>query len=444
MPKTQSSFLDLLAFSASNAGIGALGLTVFVYLPHFYSAGLGLPLAAVGFSWSLVRLVDLPCDALLAILMDGTHSRWGRYRPWLMALTPLTAAALWALFFPPAGAGLAYLRISLLVAYIGFAGMVLASQSWAARLSQEYHARSRLYALMTAVSVFGVGLALAAQITAKGGETTSVHAMGWIVVSLIGAGSLIACIFAREPPPAAVPAGSGVDWRAWRNLLFRPDLLRLFAAQFALNMGPNWMSALYLFYFQLIRGYSPQAATMLLAVFILAGLPGAAIAPALSRRIGKHVALMVFCAAFIAGLALVFVTPQGNPILGVPVMLITGATSTATGLLLSAMLADVGDLVRLEQGRERMGLIFAFNTWAVKLSGAASVGLSFQLLAMFGFRPDLGPHNSASALEALSWLFLFGPFAFYLLAAAIVYRWPITEARHGQILAELALREAQA
>ena len=69
-----------------------------------------------------------------------------------------------------------------------------------------------------------------------------------------------------------------------------------------------------------------------------------------------------------------------------------------------AMMADVGDQVRLEQGKERMALIFAITGLANKLAAAAAVGISYTLLAAVGYVPTLGVHNTPAAMNGLTWV----------------------------------------
>ena len=61
-------------------------------------------------------------------------------------------------------------------------------------------------------------------------------------------------------------------------------------------------------------------------------------------------------------------------------------------------------------------------------------------LALWGFdaRPDA--INGANEMFGLRFLFSTLPSLFYLSAAAIVWKYPITEARHAEIRAALAAR----
>ena len=82
--------------------------------------------------------------------------------------------------------------------------------------------------------------------------------------------------------------------------------------------------------------------------------------------------------------------PKGDFLLSVPVLIWCGFWGAGFDLMTSAMMADVGDQVRLEQGKERMGLLYAVISLAVKLANAGAVMIAYPLLALIGFVPALG------------------------------------------------------
>ncbi|MDE2487516.1 MAG: MFS transporter, partial [Alphaproteobacteria bacterium] len=103
------SFPRLLAFSTGSMPVWIMAILVGVYLPKFYAGHIGVSLLALGGVMAAVRLSDLFVDFLLGWLMDRTHTRFGRYRPWYAAGLPIFAFATYRIFNPPAGAGVGYL-----------------------------------------------------------------------------------------------------------------------------------------------------------------------------------------------------------------------------------------------------------------------------------------------------------------------------------------------
>jgi Na+/melibiose symporter-like transporter len=211
----------------------------------------------------------------------------------------------------------------------------------------------------------------------------------------------------------------------------------------ALTLGPGWMSAIYLFFFRDSRGFTTQQASMLLAVYILAGIPGALGTAALARRLGKHRTLMVTTTAFSLGVCSIFVVPKGDFVLSLPVMVWCGMMAAGFDLMIRAMLADVGDEIRLDQGKERISLLYAVNGLAAKIAAAFAIGLTFPLLASLGYRASEGAVNTPAAIGHLEMAFLIGPIVFVLLGGACVVGWRLDARRHGDIRARLEARDAE-
>ncbi|MGH7025317.1 MAG: MFS transporter [Caulobacteraceae bacterium] len=433
-----------LPFAVPTIPLSALGLAVAVYLPNYFAAHLAVSMVTIGVVWMTVRLLDMPVDVILALFMDHTDTRLGRYRVWMVAGAPILMIALYKLFMAPVGFGPSYLFWWLIALALGVSIVGLAHQAWSATLAPQYDERSRLFGIINAVGVVGTLAAMAVLIGGPSfhlSDAASVRACGWF---LIGVTPLCVLVAAAKAPEFVAPnLARHFAARDYLEVLLKPDLLRLFLAQLALSMGPNWMSAIYLFFFKDSRGYSGQEASILLAVFILAGIPGALLTAVLARRISKHRTLMVTTTAFSLGLFSIFILPKANLPLAIPFMAFEGMMSAGFGMMVQAMLADVGDEIRLTQGRQRMSLVYSVNTLATKIAGAASIGLTFPLLHVLGFNPLEGAVNTARAIHNLDIAFLAGPIVFVMAGGLCVLGWRLDARRHGEIRSQLEVRDAE-
>jgi glycoside/pentoside/hexuronide:cation symporter, GPH family len=106
------------------------------------------------------------------------------------------------------------------------------------------------------------------------------------------------------------------------------------------------------------------------------------------------------------------------------------------------MMADVGDQVRLEQGKERMALLYAVTGLAGKLAAAGAVIIAYPLLAAIGYQPTLGVHNTPAALNGLTIVFITGPIFWVVLGGLCFLGWKLDAHKHATIREELEARDA--
>ncbi|WP_374533100.1 MFS transporter [Phenylobacterium sp.] len=433
-----------LAFAGTSLPISAVAIAISVFLPRHYASHLGVDLAVVGAAFFLVRMIDIPIDGLLGWGMDKTRTAWGRYRVWTILGAPVLMAGIYFLFMPPTGVGRAYLIFWLLVMYLGNSILTLSHVAWAATLAPHYDDRSRLFGVITAIGVLGAAAILGIPIVneARGAaDSGNVATMGWLIFLLTPLA--VALVIWRTPEKIApeVP-GHSFRLRDYAALIARPSFARILLADLCLSLGPGWMSALYLFFFTDSRGFTTGQASILLAVYILAGFAGAPLMGRLATKISKHRAVMVATTGYSLTLISLMAIPQGNMAIGVVPMFVAGFLAAGFNVLTRAMTADIADEVRLEQGRERSGLLYAMTVMTTKIAGAFSIGLTFFVLSRVGYIAKEGAANTPQAIHNLELAYLIGPIVFVMLGGACMIGYRLGAERHAEIRRQLDERDA--
>ena len=123
-------------------------------------------------------------------------------------------------------------------------------------------------------------------------------------------------------------------------------------------------------------------------------------------------------------------------------MLWCGGMASGFNLLIQSMTADVGDEVRLEQGKQRMSLIYSLTSLAAKIAGACAIVLSYWVLARSATTPGTAAHNTAHAIFGLEMAYVLGPIVFAMLGGACFIGWKLDAVRHGEIREALDARDA--
>lgn len=436
----------IATFAAGAFPVGALVTTLGVYLTNFYASRIGIPLAAVGGAFMVVRLLDISVDPLLGIAMDWSRTPWGKYRPWLAVSAPLLLFAVWMVYFPNKGVGTAYLIGWLLLLYLGYSMLTLSQAAWGAALVAEYHQRSRVYGWIQAVAVVGaigvllvpVGLPLIWKtIPIKG-----VPLMGCFIFAAIIVGALTTVIFAHEPTKAVLAKAERFGPKDYLALVARPEMLRIICADLFCTLGPAITAPLYLFFFEQARGYTLGQANVLLLFYIVAGLFGPAFWSRVARRFGKHQSIRIASVCYVLVQATLLSLPKAQFYPMMASMFSVGFVASAFAFLVRAMIADVSDEVRLETGKDRTGLLYALVTSSNKIGGTVSVGVAYAILPMFGFNPAEGAVNTPEAIWGLQACYLVPPVACVLIGGLAMWGYKLDERRHAAI--RLALDSSDA
>lgn len=87
-------------------GIGAVGKDMVYsivtgFLMLYYDTVLGISTTFIGVLFMVARTLDAFNDPFMGIIVEKTHTRMGKFRPWLLIGTVLSAIALYAMFAVP-------------------------------------------------------------------------------------------------------------------------------------------------------------------------------------------------------------------------------------------------------------------------------------------------------------------------------------------------------
>jgi Na+/melibiose symporter-like transporter len=328
--------------------------------------------------------------------------------------------------------------------YLGYSVLLLSNLAWAASLATNYAQRSRIFGAFTGLGVVGaVAVLVIPVLMAAAGyaDGEGVHAMVWFII--VATPIAVLLVVWRTPERIVRDHGHATfRLKDYWSLLTRGNVLRILAADLCVTLGPGWMAAIYLFFFEDSRGFDTTESNLLLMIYIAAGFAGAPFTAWLANRISKHRALMFNTTVYSLMLLTLMLVPKGNFLLAVPTMFICGCMAAGLTVVTRAITGDIGDEIRLESGREWMGLMYAMTNATTKVAGAASIFLTFNVLERVGYDARAGAVNTPEAIHGLELAYMIGPVVFVMLGGACFLGYKLTAARHGEIRAELERRDA--
>ena len=433
MPSSLSP-LRLLAYALPALPLAALTLPLYIVVPTYYAAGLGLSLAAIGQALLAVRIFDAITDPLVGVLADRTRPAFGRRRSWFILSVPLTVFAVYMLMVPPPDAGIGWLFGFGLLVSLGTTASLIPYTAWGAELSTDYAGRSRIAAARETVVVVGTLFATAtpAAVQAAGvidDGGTALFIIALAVVILLPITGILAVVMVPEPVEHSRIRLSLSD--GLRQIRSNRPFLTLLGA-YVLNGFANGLPAtLFLFYVGSVL-QAPDEAGLLLFIYFLCGVIGVLIWLRVARRLSKS---RTWCIAMLFNVAVFASVPllgAGDVTLFMVVCVLTGVALGADLVLPASIQADVIDVDTAASGEQRTGTYVAAWGLGTKLALAMAVGVAFPVLDAAGFSADGGP-QSASGLTALIVLYAVVPLVMKLAAIALMWRFPLDAAEQARL-----------
>jgi Na+/melibiose symporter-like transporter len=431
----------LASFCVTALAIQALATLLIAFLPEFYANAVGLPVGMVGTAFMSVRVADLAIDIVLGGMMDATRTRWGRFRPWLVASAPVLVISIIMLFGARPVVTPFYLWFWLLIAFLGFSMIVLSHLAWTATLSTISSERTRAFAWWQIFATAGqFSILVLLPVVARyhpDDPGAGVRAAGWFMVVLIPLAIILAVVTNTErmPPAYKHPRPKFADYIA---VYKQEAVLRLVLADLFMAMSTGVANAVALFFYMGQLGFDRATASLLILISYAFAFVGTPLFSKVAAKFGKSRALLAGALMQAVLQILVALQPANQ-------FLLTAATVAALGLCIPiawflprALMADVADATRALSGVDRTGLLYASLNGSMKLALGLAVGLSFLLLQWLNFHPA----QASDPANSLPLRMLVGgiPALLSLIVALCMYRYP--EALTAEMAENIRTREA--
>jgi glycoside/pentoside/hexuronide:cation symporter, GPH family len=433
------SLFRIFAYVLPAVPLAALGMPIVVHLPQFYaSKEIGLDFVVTGLIFMAMRIFDVVVDPVMGYWSDRWRTPFGRRKPLILIGAPLLALGIWMVFVPGGHVGAFYLCFWLFVMYVGWSMTTIPHLSWGAELSSDYHRRSLIYGLSQLGTLVGfIGVLVLPAFLEHGKASQAVQVMSMAAFAIVLLVPSVALCLGVVPEPEVKLRTHAPLLPTLRFLLRNDAVRRVMLVDLIESTNQGARGAMFFFFMRLALGEPKWAGTLLLLYFVagIVFIPGWI---ALSRRIGKHRALICCYVYGILAGPLLFTIRPGDLRQTIIVLLVTGVTYGAPAFLLRSMMADVADADTAENGTERAGLMYSFLSLTSKFGIGAAVGITFPILALMGFDPKVV--NPPAAIENLRVFYILLPIGLAFLSLFVMLGYRLDEGRQRILRAEIERR----
>ena len=434
------------------------------YLMIFYTDVFGLPAAVVGTLFLVTRVWDSAFDPIVGVVADRTHSRWGKFRPYLLFLAiPFSVIGVLTFVTPPFGDNgkLVYAYVTYSLMMMVYSAINVPYASLLGVMSDNPKERNTLSTYRMAFAYIGSFIALLLfmpMVNFWSGHSKEIAAQqqGWtlavVVIAVMCALLFIGCFaLTRERVKALHEKQAPLkeDLKdLWKN---RPWWILLGAGVAALvfNSIRDGATVYYFKYFiveedfQIISffGVSFVLSGLYLSVGQIANIAGVILAAPISNRIGKKQTYMGSMAiATVLSILFFWFDKDNLPLIFTFQILISICAGSIFPLLWS-MYADCTDYSELKTGNRATGLIFSSSSMSQKFGWAIGSALTGWLLSYFGFVAN--EVQQAEAIQGIKMFMSFLPAAGTLLSIVFISMYPLSEKKMLEISAALKSRRAE-
>ena len=456
----KSKLIEKIGYGVGDMSSSMVWKIFSYYLPFFYSNIFGLSLVDAGVLMLITRIWDAVSDPMMGIIADRTHTRWGKYRPYLLWIAPFFSISGVLLFTTPDwgyGAKLVWAYVTYILMMTVYTAINVPYGAMLGVMTDDSNEKTVFSSFRMFFAYGGSFIALFCWeplTNLFGGYGTS---GGWFYAMVaIAAACLVLFVLCFTLTHEHLRTESKVSVGAdISSLLRNKPWWLLIGAALCFNLFNTVRGSTVAYFFADIIGSNASLvffatqiafyAGLFLGVGEVSNMLGVAITVPIAGKLGKKTTFILVNAALVVfSIAFFFIpsTPGGYwamLVMQIVISILTGIMSP----LVWSMYADVSDYAELKFRTASTGLIFSSSSMAQKFGGALGGSAVMWLLAGVGYVSDPAVLTKgdiiqpAEALDTLRMLMSFIPAGVALLAMVVVYFYPLTTKKINNINNEL-------
>ena len=444
-------------------GFGDMASSMFwklfgAYLMIFYTDVFGLPAAVVGTMFLITRIWDSAFDPIVGVVADRTHSRWGKFRPYLLWLAaPFGIIGVLTFVTPdwsPTGK-LVYAYVTYSLMMMIYSAINVPYASLLGVMSPNPKERNTLSTYRMTFAYIGSFIALLlfmplVNFFSGNSKDLGDQQTGWtmavVVIAILCIILFFGCFAWTKERVKPIKEAQNPLKEDLKDLFKNKPwwiLLGAGVAALVFNSIRDGATVYYFKYFVVEEDYATVSffgmsfvlSGLYLALGQAANIIGVIAAAPVSNRIGKRNTYM-WAMIIATVLSVIFYWFDKEDLIWMFVFqaLISICAGSIFPLLWS-MYADCADYSELKTGNRATGLIFSSSSMSQKFGWAIGTAITGWLLGFFGFQANAV--QSEEAISGIKMFLSFLPAVGTILSVGFISMYPLTEKQMKDITTEL-------
>lgn len=444
-------------------GFGDMASSMFwklfgAYLMIFYTDVFGLPAAVVGTMFLITRIWNSAFDPIVGVVADRTHSRWGKFRPYLLWLAaPFGIIGVLTFVTPdwsPTGK-LVYAYVTYSLMMMIYSAINVPYASLLGVMSPNPKERNTLSTYRMTFAYIGSFIALLlfmplVNFFSGNSKDLGDQQTGWtmavVVIAILCIILFFGCFAWTKERVKPIKEAQNPLKEDLKDLFKNKPwwiLLGAGVAALVFNSIRDGATVYYFKYFVVEEDYATVSffgmsfvlSGLYLALGQAANIIGVIAAAPVSNRIGKRNTYM-WAMIIATVLSVLFYWFDKEDLIWMFVFqaLISICAGSIFPLLWS-MYADCADYSELKTGNRATGLIFSSSSMSQKFGWAIGTAITGWLLGFFGFQANA--IQSEEAISGIKMFLSFLPAVGTILSVVFISMYPLTEKKMKDITTEL-------
>lgn len=440
-------FISKLAYGMGDVGCNFSWMFVGNFLMIFYTDVFGISMSAVATLMLFSRFWDAINDPIIGGLSDKTHTRWGRYRPWLLFAAPLTALVLILTFWAHPDWSqthkIIYMTVTYCILVLGYTCVNIPYGTLCGAMTQNMTERAQINTSRSVSAMIAIGIINIITIPLIEWLGNGNARQGYLLIAILYGTIFAVChifCFAKTKEVVEVPVAQKIPLRLQLQAVAKnkPYLLALLG-QVLFGFILYGRNADLLYYFTYVENDAVLFTYYSMAIIIPSIIGAACFPKVFQLTSNKGWAASVF--AFGTGItiiALFFFSPVTSPI---PFYLFAALSQFFFSGFNTAIYAIIPDCVEYGEWRTGIrndGFQYAFISLGNKIGMALGTALLALSLGWAGYEANTTQNEAVVAIMRHSFSTI--PGILWVVTALALFFYKLDKRSYNRILAVIKYR----